>query len=180
MARKRTLSAATFRRGINLWPPFLFAGIKVLAVDDAFRSAKVRLRLGRLNRNWVGTHFGGSIFAMTDPFWMLLVMQNLGPDYYVWDSAAEIDFVSPGRGDITAEFVLTDERLAEIRELTADGSKALVWFDTEVLAQDGSVVARVRKQVYVRPKPERARPETTGRTGQDERGGRPEPVATAV
>ncbi|MEV6207183.1 DUF4442 domain-containing protein [Kitasatospora sp. NPDC051914] len=171
MARRRTLSATTFRRGINLWPPFLFAGIKVLAVDDAFRTAKVRLRLGRLNRNWVGTHFGGSIFSMTDPFWMLLVMQNLGPGYYVWDSAAEIEFVSPGRGDVFAEFVLTDDRLAEIRELTADGSKALVWFDTEVLASDGSVVARVRKQVYVRPKPEQAKSEQAGQA---------EPVGTAV
>ncbi|MFJ3787049.1 DUF4442 domain-containing protein [Kitasatospora sp. NPDC090091] len=152
MARKRNVSARTFRRGINLWPPFLFAGIKVLGVSDDYRRAKVRLRLGRLNRNWVGTHFGGSIFAMTDPFWMLLVMQNLGRDYVVWDAAAEISFVSPGRGDIFAEFVLTDDRLAEIRELTQEGKKALVWFDTEVLAADGSVVARVRKQLYVREK----------------------------
>ncbi|MCG6493463.1 DUF4442 domain-containing protein [Kitasatospora sp. A2-31] len=152
MARKRNVSARTFRRGINLWPPFLFAGIKVLGVSDDYRRAKVRLRLGRLNRNWVGTHFGGSIFAMTDPFWMLLVMQNLGRDYVVWDAAAEISFVSPGRGDIFAEFVLTEDRLAEIRELTQDGKKALVWFDTEVLAADGSVVARVRKQLYVREK----------------------------
>lgn len=152
MARKRTLSATTFRRGINLWPPFLFAGIRVLAVSPDFRSAKVRLRLRWFNRNWVGTHFGGSIFAMTDPFWMLLVMQNLGPGYVVWDAAAEIEFVSPGRGDIFAEFVLTEDRLTEIRELTAEGKKALVWFDTEVLAADGSVVARLRKQVYIREK----------------------------
>ncbi|MFI6843635.1 DUF4442 domain-containing protein [Kitasatospora sp. NPDC050467] len=152
MARKRNVSARTFRRGINLWPPFLFAGIKVLALSDDFRRTTVRLRLGRLNRNYVGTHFGGSIFAMTDPFWMLLVMHNLGRDYVVWDAAAEISFVSPGRGDIVAEFVLTDDRLAEIRELTQDGKKALVWFDTEVLAADGSVVARVRKQLYVREK----------------------------
>ncbi|WP_395296335.1 DUF4442 domain-containing protein [Kitasatospora hibisci] len=152
MARKRNVSARTFRRGINLWPPFLFAGVKVLDVSDDYRRAKVRLRLGRLNRNWVGTHFGGSIFAMTDPFWMLLVMQNLGRDYVVWDAAAEISFVSPGRGDIFAEFVLTEDRLAEIRELTQEGKKALVWFDTEVLAADGSVVARVRKQLYVREK----------------------------
>lgn len=156
MARKRTMSASTFRRGINLWPPFLFAGIRVLAVADDFRSAKVRLRLGRLNRNYVGTHFGGSIFAMTDPFWMLLVMQNLGRGYVVWDSAAEIEFVSPGRGDIFADFVLTDGRLEEIRELTRDGNKALVWFDTEVLAADGTIVARVRKQVYIREKRDRS------------------------
>ncbi|MFG2820236.1 DUF4442 domain-containing protein [Kitasatospora sp. NPDC048365] len=156
MARKRTITPAAFRRGINFWPPFLFAGIRVLSVGEGYRSARVRLRLGRLNRNWVGTHFGGSIFAMTDPFWMLLVMQNLGPGYVVWDSAGEIDFVSPGRGDIFADFELTDDRLAEIRELTADGKKALVWFHTEVLAADGTVVARVRKQIYVRQKPKKA------------------------
>ncbi|GAA3034483.1 DUF4442 domain-containing protein [Kitasatospora albolonga] len=153
MARKRgNVTATTFRRGINFWPPFLFAGIRVLAVSDDYRSAKVRLRLRWFNRNWVGTHFGGSIFAMTDPFWMLLVMQNLGREYVVWDAAATIDFVSPGRGDVFAEFVLTEDRIAEIKELTAEGKKALVWFDTEVLAADGTVVARVRKQVYVREK----------------------------
>ncbi|MFI5528425.1 DUF4442 domain-containing protein [Kitasatospora sp. NPDC051853] len=153
MARKRsTVSATTFRRGINFWPPFLFAGIRVLAVSEDYRSAKVRLRLRWFNRNWVGTHFGGSIFAMTDPFWMLLVMQNLGREYVVWDAAATIDFVSPGRGDVFAEFVLTEDRIAEIEELTAEGKKALVWFDTEVLGADGTVVARVRKQVYVRQK----------------------------
>ncbi|MBP0451776.1 MULTISPECIES: DUF4442 domain-containing protein [unclassified Kitasatospora] len=152
MARKRSIPARTLRRGINFWPPFLFAGIRVLTLSDDFRRTKVRLRLGRLNRNYVGTHFGGSIFAMTDPFWMLLVMENLGRDYMVWDAAAEITFVSPGRGDVFAEFVLTEDRLAEIRELTQEGKKALVWFDTEVLAADGSVVARVRKQLYVREK----------------------------
>ncbi|MEU9133266.1 DUF4442 domain-containing protein [Kitasatospora sp. NPDC048540] len=153
MARKRQLSASTFRRVLTIWPPYLFAGIRVIRLDPDFRTARVRLRLGRLNRNYVGTHFGGSIFSMTDPFWMLLVMQNLGPGYLVWDSAAEIEFVSPGRGDIFADFHLTDDRLAEIRELTAEGKKALVWFDTEVLAADGTVVARVRKQIYVRRKP---------------------------
>ncbi|GAA2743778.1 MULTISPECIES: DUF4442 domain-containing protein [Kitasatospora] len=158
MARKRTISPATFRRGINLWPPFLFAGIRVLSVGEGYRSARVRLRLRRTNRNWVGTHFGGSLFAMTDPFWMLLVMQNLGPDYLVWDSAGEIDFVSPGRGDVFADFRLTDDRLEEIRELTAEGKKALVWFHTEVLAADGTLVARVRKQIYVRQKRREAEP----------------------
>jgi acyl-coenzyme A thioesterase PaaI-like protein len=154
-SRKRSprVTAAWLRRGINIWPPFLFAGIRVLELSDDFRTARVRLRLGRLNRNYVGTHFGGSLFSMTDPFWMLLVMHNLGGGHLVWDRAAEVEFVSPGRGDVFAEFRLTEERLAEIRELTAGGEKALVWFDTEVVAADGTLVARVRKQLYVRQKP---------------------------
>ncbi|TVL93327.1 DUF4442 domain-containing protein [Streptomyces sp. SAJ15] len=151
MAR-RSHSAQTLRRGINLWPPFLFAGVRVLHIADDWSSARVRLRMHRFNRNYVGTHFGGSLFAMADPFWMLLAMNSLGRDYIVWDKKGEIDFISPGRGDVFADFKLTEDRLEEIRQATADGSKALPWFENDVVAADGTVVARVRKQLYVRRK----------------------------
>jgi acyl-coenzyme A thioesterase PaaI-like protein len=138
---------------VNWWLPYLFSGVRVLELADDWSSARVRLRLHWFNRNYVGTHFGGSLFAMSDPFWMLLIMNSLGREYAVWDKAAEIDFVSPGKGDVFAEFKLTEDRLAEIRRLTEDGGKALVWFENEVLAADGTVVAKVRKQLYVRRKP---------------------------
>ncbi|MGY0235993.1 DUF4442 domain-containing protein [Longispora urticae] len=147
------MRANTLRRGMNLWPPFLFAGIRVLRLSDDYRHVEVRLRQRKWNSNYVGTHFGGSLFAMTDPFWMLLLLRRLGPGHVVWDRAGEIEFVSPGRGDVFARFELTDERVAEIRAAAEDGSKVLPWFDTEVVAADGTVVARVRKQVYVRRKP---------------------------
>ncbi|MDX2705577.1 DUF4442 domain-containing protein [Streptomyces sp. NPDC001902] len=151
MAR-RSLTPAALRRAITWWPPYLFSGIRVLHIADDWSSARVRLRLHRFNRNYVGTHFGGSLFSMSDPFWMLLVMNRLGRDYLVWDRAAEIEFVSPGKGDVFADFKLTEHRLEEIRELTAGGDKALVWFENDVVADDGTVVARVRKQLYVRRK----------------------------
>ncbi|KUJ68162.1 tetrameric acyl-CoA thioesterase [Streptomyces albus subsp. albus] len=162
---RRTLTAQTLRRGINLWPPYLFAGVRVLHLADDWSSARVRLRLHRFNRNYVGTQFGGSLFAMSDPFWMLLAMQRLGRDYIVWDKAGEIDFVSPGRGDVFAEFTLDEDRLDEIRAATADGGKALPWFENDVVAADGTVVARVRKQLYVRRKsaaPARPRSDARG------------------
>lgn len=148
----RRISPKTLRRAMNWWPPYLFAGIRVLHIAEDWSSARVRLRLGRLNRNYFGTHFGGSLFSMSDPFWALLTVSALGKDYIVWDKAAEIDFVSPGRGDVFAEFKVTEDRLAEIREATADGSKALPWFENTVVAQDGTIVARVSKQLYVRRK----------------------------
>ncbi len=138
---------------VNWWLPYLFSGVRVLELADDWSSARVRLRLRWFNRNYVGTHFGGSLFAMSDPFWMLLITNSLGREYAVWDKAAEIDFVSPGKGDVFAEFKLTEDRLEEIRRLTEDGGKALVWFENEVLAADGTVVAKVRKQLYVRRKP---------------------------
>ncbi|MEU8875410.1 MULTISPECIES: DUF4442 domain-containing protein [Streptomyces violaceusniger group] len=149
---RRSMSPRGLRRAMNWWPPYLFAGVRVVHLAEDWSGARVRLRLRRFNSNYVGTHFGGSLFSMSDPFWMLLVMRRLGRDYIVWDKAGEIDFVSPGRGDVFADFKLTEERLEEIREATADGGKALPWFENEVVAADGTVVARVRKQLYVRRK----------------------------
>ncbi len=145
----------TLRRGMNLWPPFLCNGIRVLDIGDDWRSARVVLRLRRWNRNYVGTHFGGNLFAMTDPFWMLLVLHSLGRDYLVWDQAGEITFVAPGRSDVHAHFVLHDDVLDELREAAAGGDKVLRWFDVDVTTAEGEVVARVRKQLYVRLKKSR-------------------------
>ncbi|MEN1972477.1 DUF4442 domain-containing protein [Luteimonas sp. MJ204] len=149
------MRAATLRRGMNAWPPFLFAGIRITAISDDFRHAHVELRQRWYNRNYVGTHFGGSLFAMTDPFWMLLAMRSLGRGYYVWDQAAEIRFLKPGRGTVHASFDLGDDVLDTMRAATAGGAKHLHWFDTEVRDAAGDVVAAVRKQVYVRRKPDR-------------------------
>lgn len=146
------MKASSFRRVLNLWPPFLFTGIHVAAVAADFRSARVELRMRPWNRNYVGTHFGGSLFAMTDPFWMLLAMHALGRDYIVWDQAGAIEFVKPGRGTVHAEFVLGDAVLQELRDAAATGEKVLRWFDTDVVDAQGEVVARVRKQLYVRRK----------------------------
>ena len=149
------MNARTLRLTLNLWPPFLFAGIRVTTLSDDFRHARVELRQRWYNRNYVGTHFGGSLFAMTDPFWMIMTMQSLGRDYIVWDKAAEIEFVAPGRGTVSAEFRLDDAVVDDIRRATADGGKHLHWFGVTVANGAGQPVAHVRKQVYVRRKRDR-------------------------
>ena len=146
------MKAFTLRHVLNVWPPFLFTGIRVTRLDRDFRHARVELRMRPWNRNYVGTHFGGSLFAMTDPFWMLLVMKRLGRDYIVWDQAGSIEFVRPARGAVQAAFDLDDATLESLRTATADGGKTLHWFDTDITDASGAVVARVRKQVYARRK----------------------------
>ncbi|KFN49662.1 hypothetical protein P873_09855 [Arenimonas composti TR7-09 = DSM 18010] len=135
-----------------IWPPFRFAGIRVPTIAEDFSHARVELRLHWYNRNYVGAHFGGNLFSMTDPFWMLLLMQRLGPDYMVWDRAGEISFEKPGRGTVHAEFHVDPAVVDAIRDAAAGGDKVLRWFETEVRDQAGDVVARVRKQIYVRRK----------------------------
>jgi acyl-coenzyme A thioesterase PaaI-like protein len=140
------------------WPPFLGAGIKVKRFADDFRDAVVEMKLGRLNRNAVGTHFGGSLYAMTDPFYAIMLMHNLGREYLVWDKAGSIEYVAPGRGTVSAHFTLTEARLQEIRSQAAKGEKVLPEFSVEIRDKSGTLVALVRKTLYVRLKP-RHRPE---------------------
>jgi acyl-coenzyme A thioesterase PaaI-like protein len=145
-------SHAGMRRMLNFWPPFLFSGITVLEVSKDFRHAKVRLKKKMLTSNYVGTLFGGSLFAMTDPFYMVMVLKNLGKDYIVWDKRSEIEYVSPGKTTVYAEFNLADADLAEIKQEVALSGKYLRWFEVEIKSADGTVVAIVKKQIYVRAK----------------------------
>ena len=149
---RRPMTPAALRWIFNLWPPFAAAGIHVTRMADGWRGARVELRSRPWNRNYVGVHYGGNLFSMTDPFWMILLKQRLGSGYLVWDKAAEIEFVKPGRGTVVAEFELDEDTVDAVRSATADGAKLLRWFETDIVDRTGDVVARVRKQVYVRRK----------------------------
>ena len=76
------------------WPPLLFSGIRVKRIAPDWRSVEVELRLRWWNRNALGTMFGGSLFAMVDAFYPLMLQHNLGRDYAVWVKSAQIRFIS--------------------------------------------------------------------------------------
>jgi uncharacterized protein YxjI len=105
-----------------------------------------------LTSNYVGTLFGGSLFAMTDPFFMIMTMKNLGDKYIVWDKRGEIEFVSPGKATVYGEFQITDEDIEDIRKSVADNGKYLKWFEVELKTAEGVLVAIVKKQIYFRAK----------------------------
>ncbi|WP_035055542.1 DUF4442 domain-containing protein [Andreprevotia chitinilytica] len=146
------MKASTLRRIMNLWPPFLFTGIRVVRISNDYREVEVQLKQHWYNRNYVGTHFGGSLFAMTDPFYMLMLLQRLGSEYIVWDKSASIEYVAPGRGVVTAKFRLDDITLATIRAQTSDGQKYLPEFTVDVVNAQNELVAQVKKTLYVRRK----------------------------
>jgi len=137
---------------MNWWPPFAGAGIRVTRIAPDWSYVRVELRLKPLNRNALGTHFGGSLFAMTDPFYALMLMHRLGRDHVVWDQAATIDFLKPGRGVVWAEFRLDPALVERLRQEAASGAKLRPEFVVEVRNSAGDTVARVRKQLYVRRK----------------------------
>ena len=137
---------------MNLWPPFLGAGIKVNHIGVDFREVVVSMKLRWYNRNYVGTHFGGSLAAMTDPFYMLMLIHILGNEYTVWDKTSTIDFIAPGRGTVTARFRLKDEQITEIKENTAKGDAYFPEFSVDIVNESGEVIATVKKILYVRKK----------------------------
>lgn len=137
---------------VNLWPPFIGAGIRVKKIADDFRDITVEMKLRFWNKNYVGTQFGGSIYAMTDPFYMLILLENLGKDYIVWDKSAAVNFIKPGKGTLTARFNITQERLDEIKHAADNNYKTEPVFKVEVKDQNGEVVAEVDKVLYVRRK----------------------------
>ena len=147
------MTPRTLRFGMNLWPPFLGAGIRVRHIAADWSEAIVELRQGLMNRNYVGTHYGGSLFSMTDPFYALMLMQLLGGRYLVWDQAASIEFVAPGRGTVRAVLRLTKEDVERIRAQAASGEKVLPEFEVGIRDGAGALVARVHKTLYVRLKP---------------------------
>ena len=148
----------TFRKFLNLWPPFLGAGVKVTKIADDYSSADVQMKLHKWNRNYVGTHYGGSLFSMTDPFYALILIKSLGKDYIVWDKASDIKFKKPGKGIVSAHFNIAKEKLKEIKDLADTQDKVEPTFIVQIKDEAGDVVAEVSKTLYVRRKDKPPKP----------------------
>lgn len=145
-----------FRLLLNLYPPYLFTGIRVDRVSADYSEIDVSMTLRWYNRNAVGTQFGGSLYAMADPFLMLMLMRQIGPDYIVWDKSARIDFIAPGRGTVHARFRMPPAEIERLRREAAHGQAVLPEYRVDITDGDGKLVARVLKTLYVRRKKARA------------------------
>lgn len=134
----------------NLYPPFVGAGIRVRKISEDWDEILVEMKLRWYNRNYVGTHYGGSLYSMCDPFLMIMLIRQLGKGYVVWDKAASIRFRKPGRGRLRVRFLLPPERAEEIRQEADAQGKTEAVFVVEVKDADDDVVASVEKTVHVR------------------------------
>lgn len=146
------MKSSRLMRLLNWYIPFVGSGIKIDRISEDYLEVDVSMGLHFYNRNYVGTHFGGSLYALTDPFYMLMLIQRLGPAYTIWDKAATIDFVSPGRGRVHAQFRLTVEEIERIKAEAESGKAVLPEYRVEVLDEQGQLVAAVLKTLYVRKK----------------------------
>ncbi len=146
------ISKKTKAKLINFYSPLWGANIKLADCNDDLTWFQIKLKLNRLNKNVMGTHFGGSLYAMCDPFYMWILMENLGKDFIVWDKAATIRFKKPGTGTVNAEFEISKEDIERIRQEVIEKGKNDYHFSTVIKNESGQVVAEVDKTVYVRYK----------------------------
>lgn len=137
---------------MNFWPPFLGAGIRVTRLQPDWRAIDVEMKLRFWNANFVGTHYGGSLYSMADPFYMLMLIENLGRDYIVWDKSASIRFRKPGKGKMLASFRLSEEQIEAIRQQLQTEEKVEPTFLVEIRDEAGELVAEVQKLLHVRKK----------------------------
>lgn len=136
----------------NFYAPFFGAGIRVVEMSPDLTKFVTEMDLTPFNTNYVGVHFGGSLYAMADPFFMLILLENLGSDFIVWDKSATIHFLKPGTGKVRAEFYISHEEIEAIRKDVLRSKKKDCFFIAEVKAVDGTVVAKIEKTIYVRKK----------------------------
>jgi acyl-coenzyme A thioesterase PaaI-like protein len=141
-----------YKRLLNFYPPFLGAGIKLKEFNKKGTSYLVEMKLRWYNRNVYGTHFGGSLYAMCDPFFVFAAYSFFGDDYVIWDKSASISFKRPGKGTVTALFHIPDDRLEEMKKIVDSEGKKTFHFIAEVKDKGDNIVATVEKEIYIRKK----------------------------
>lgn len=139
---------------LGLYPPYLGAGVQIEDWADDFSKLVIKMNLTIFNTNYVGKHFGGSLYSMTDPFYMFMLMKRLGEDYIVWDKSAKIDFIYPGEGTVKAEFLLDDNEVNTVKKIVAQSKKTDRVYTVDIKDEQNRTVAKVTKTLYIRKKPD--------------------------
>lgn len=143
---------STLLKLMRFWPPFLGAGISVKSLSFDHTTIVVQMKMRFWNKNYVGTHFGGSLYSMTDPFYMLMLMNLLGKGYVVWDKSSSIRYKIPAKGVVYATFTLPLEQIEAIRHELNNQKKIEPEFLVEIIDKEGRVVAEVTKLLHISKK----------------------------
>jgi len=137
---------------IGYWPPYLGTGISVCEFKEDFSYVKVQMKMRFWNRNYVGTHFGGSLYSMTDPFYMLMLLKRMGRDYIVWDKSATIHYRKPVKTTVYAHFHIDDEQVAQFKDALDKNRKIEPVFQIDIVDDRETVVATVEKTLHLQKK----------------------------
>ena len=135
---------------INTYAPYIGAGIKIEHMNLDQGLCVVSMGLNNLNKNIVGTQFGGSLYSMVDPFYMLMLMHQLGSSYVVWDKSSHIEFIAPGKSKVAARIKVSSAEVIAIQELAKDGEPVFREYSVDIVDEQQKIVATVTKTLYIR------------------------------
>lgn len=144
----KKISSELTRLALNFWPCIRGAGGRIIYLAPDYTHLTVKLSLSWRTRNVVGTIFGGSMYASTDPFFMLMFMKILGKDYVVWDKGCTIRFKRPAKKTIFADFRVTPEMLSEVKEKVAVLGETTFTWTIQYKDKDGVVYSEFDKVIY--------------------------------
>lgn len=147
-----SLASKIDRWKFNFFPAYRGTGARVVYIADDYREMRVKIPLSWRTRNYVGTIYGGSMYAGIDPIYMLMLIKTLGAGYIVWDKAAKIRFKRPGRETLFADFLLTSEELDEIKRILENEKSVDRVYTVELKDKNGKVHASVEKTLYIAKK----------------------------
>lgn len=147
-----SLKTKIMRWGFNFFPVYRRTGARITYLADDLREVHVKLPLHWKTKNYVGSIFGGSIYAAVDPIYMVMFIKLLGPPYIVWDKAASIQFRKPGRSTLRAVFKIPDTELDFIRETLNYQTKLDRTYVVDLVDQDGTICATVEKVIHFQKK----------------------------
>jgi acyl-coenzyme A thioesterase PaaI-like protein len=139
----------------NFFPAYRGTGARVVYIAADYREIRVKIPLSWRTRNYVGTIYGGSLYAGIDPIYMLMLIKILGRDYIVWDKAATIRFKRPGRETLFADFLLTGDETDEIRKLLETQKSIDRVYNVELVDKNGKVHASIEKTLYIASRKEK-------------------------
>lgn len=143
---------STVLRLMRFWPPFMGAGISVKSFSPDYTHIVVQMKSRFWNKNYVGTHFGGSLYAMTDPFYMLMILSIIGKGYIVWDKSASIRYRKPATGTVFATFAISKEQIEQYRLALKTEKKIEPEFLVQIKDKDGDLIAELTKVIHISKK----------------------------
>jgi acyl-coenzyme A thioesterase PaaI-like protein len=147
-----SLSTKLARWGFNFFPAYRGSGARITYIASDWREVRIKVPLSWRTRNYVGTIYGGSMYAAVDPIYMIMLIKILGPEYVVWDKAAAIRFKRPGKSTLYAKFILTEEEIAAIEAAAGTAPSIERSYLVELVDAAGALHASVEKTIYIRKK----------------------------
>jgi len=132
----------------NLYPALFFAGIRITEITSDWKTIKVSMG-GLFSMTPMGAQFGGALFTMCDPWFMMILVRHFGKTFKIWDKCATIHFRRRGRGTVKATFTITDQQLAFIREKVMAEGKIHLILTTQIMDREQEIVADVEKTIFI-------------------------------